>query len=335
MMAHSLQTGGGPDMGFAERALMRVAHVLGIAHSGTTIMDRILSSYPGVIGLGEAQKMWVKMQRGTLREAHPCPCGETHLTCPFWGKVLDRDYDTSDGFFRRLVEVGQAEGHALMVDTSKALLSSEAYSRLRKEGLIDEFLQIRLIRDPRGWVHSMVRREEIDPNDVNAIRALFYRWLFSYVKLDRKTARSGNTLVYVWYDKLALEESQNKLAELIGLPLPPGGQISLKDANQHAIAGNKFVHAPGRERLRYDGGWLANRLLEDLYADMPGVRAYYHEAQKLHLTKDGRMRHERSVAVEPDMINESALSGEFSALEEQARMLESVAQLPGTFREAA
>ena len=106
--------------------------------------------------------------------------------------------------------------------------------------------------------------------DVDAVRALFYRWLFSYAKLDRKTAKAGNTLVYVWYDKLAIEESQNKLADLIGLPLPPGGTISLKDANQHALAGNTFRHSSGRERLRYDASWLENN--EAIYLNAVPVR---------------------------------------------------------------
>jgi hypothetical protein len=306
---------------------MRVAHVLGIAHSGTTIMDRILASYPGVIGLGEAEQIWKKISRSTLRKGHMCPCGEPRETCPFWSRVLDPLPASPEEFFKRLVAVGKGQGNSFIVDTSKALLSSSMFGQMRAEGSIDEFIQIRLIRDPRGWVQSMIRRNKIASSDVNAVRALFYRWLFSYAKLDRKTSKAGNTLVYVWYDKLAIEESQNKLAELIGLPLPPGGTISLKDANQHALAGNTFRHSSGRERLRYDASWLENKLLEDIYAELQPVRDYYHEVQKLHLIKGGFMSHGSGNAL-PDEIGAAGVSGDFGSIDKEARLLASEAELP-------
>lgn len=300
---------------------MRAAHVLGIAHSGTTIMDRILSSYPGVIGLGEAQQMWKKLDRGTLRENHMCPCGQQHQTCPFWGGVLGRTYRTPEDYFARLVEQARELGFELVVDTSKAFLSSGAFTTLHSGGVLDEVIQIRLVRDPRGWVRSMIRRNGIDRGNVNAIRALFYRWLFTYVKLDRKVIASDSRVIYVWYDKLALEESQNRLAELIGLPLPPGGQISLAHAAQHAIAGNKFVHSSARDHIRYDGSWLGDAQLDDIYAGLPALRAYYHEVQRLHLTCEGKMLHDRSVEVGQAEIDAAEESGRFEDIEEQAGLL--------------
>jgi hypothetical protein len=307
---------------------MRVALVMGVGHSGTTIMDRILSCYPGVIGLGEVEQMWRKIERGTLREAHQCPCGATHVDCPFWSKILTKPPASADAFFRALVTTAKKQKYGMLVDISKSLIGSGHYGAMRKDGTIDEFIQLRLIRDPRGWVQSMIRRYDIAPDDANAIRGLFYRWLFSYVKLDRKTAKPGNSRLYVWYDKLVIEESQNKLAEALGLPLPEGQLISLKDANQHAIAGNKFVYSPGRERLRYDGSWLENKLVEDIYAELGPIRDYYHEVQKLHLVRDGQMMTTASIFVGQPDIAEAGKTGEFAAIAGQARLLEPAAKLP-------
>lgn len=37
---------------------MQVIQVAGLAHSGTTILDRVLSCFPGVVGLGEVEQIW-------------------------------------------------------------------------------------------------------------------------------------------------------------------------------------------------------------------------------------------------------------------------------------
>ncbi|MCX7619056.1 hypothetical protein [Tepidiforma sp.] len=266
---------------------MQVIQVAGLAHSGTTIMDRILSCFPGVVGLGEVEQIWKKAQRGTVAGAR-CPCGETPAGCPYWGRILARPHPTQEHFFRAVVEAAASAGQTAVVDTSKALVGVSHYARLRATGEVGGVIMLRLLRDPRGWVHSMMRRNDIAPDDVVAIRGLFYRWLLGSLRLDIRAHRPDVEKLYVWYDKLVLDREEALLGRRLGLPEPAGG-ISLRDANQHAVAGNKFVFSERRASLSYDGRWLANRHIEDVYATLPTVRHYYHEAQKLHLMPRGRL----------------------------------------------
>lgn len=315
---------------------MQVAHVLGLAHSGTTIVDRILASYPGAAGLGEVERLWRRVEQGTASESLPCPCGATALACPFWSAILSRNHATQEDFFRAVVETGERQGYRLLVDTSSSLAGSSHYGRMMTAGVLDGLVHIRLVRDPRGWVHSMMRRNEIDASDVTAIRGLFYRWLISSIGLDHQANRPGANRIYVWYDKLVLGRGQNELAELMGLSMPEGGEISLDRANQHAVAGNKFVFSDRRASLSYDPRWLESIVLNEIYAELPAVRAYYHEVQKLHLTKGMRMTQLPKIdRVAKRRLMQAIACGAFAIVEEAVSDLSVVADLSPSKAEVA
>ncbi|MBS7788968.1 hypothetical protein KTR66_03120 [Roseococcus sp. SDR] len=267
---------------------MQVIQVAGLAHSGTTVTDRILSCFPGVVGLGEVGQLWIKAENGTFDNSR-CPCGETAPGCPYWGRILSRRHPTQEQFFRAVVESAAHGGQKTLVDTSKAMAGVSHYARLRDRGEVDRVVMLRLVRDPRGWVHSMMRRNEIAADDTTAIRGLFYRWLLGAIRLDRRAHRPDVEKIYLWYDKLVLERQEAQLGKQLGLP-EVEGEFSLLNANQHAIAGNKFVFSERRATLSYDGRWLSNRHIEDVYATLPTVRHYYHEVQKLHLLTTGQLR---------------------------------------------
>jgi len=267
---------------------MRIVYILGLAHTGTTIIDRILSCYPGVIGLGEVEHIFKKIDRRTIHKLN-CPCGATSTECPFWGHLTAKRYGSTAEFLMDVVNTARSQGYSTIIDSSKSVGTSTQYSQMAGRGEISDLSVLRIVRDPRGWVHSMMRREKIPPTDHATLRGLFYRWLLSSIKLDTKVQRKSDRLIYVWYDKLILAREEDRLADLVGLPPAPNDEISLHTANQHAIAGNKFAFSKKREKLTYDTRWLESPLIEDIYASLPVVRSYYHELQKLHLDKEARL----------------------------------------------
>jgi hypothetical protein len=267
---------------------MRVVYILGLAHSGTTIIDRILSCYPGVIGLGEVEHIIRRIDRGSAHNLN-CPCGAKSSECPFWKGITTRRYDAHGDFFADVARTARDQGYSTLVDSSKSVGTSAQYHRLLAGGDISELAILRIVRDPRGWVHSMMRRESVDPADQEALRELFNRWLLASMKFDAKVRRRKENTIYVWYDRLILGREENKLAALLGLPPAPDDEISLASANQHAMTGNKFAFSKKRERLTYDTRWLESPLIEEVYASLPLVRSYYHELQKLHLDRGAQL----------------------------------------------
>ena len=64
-------------------APVRVLFLAGMGRSGTTLFERVLSSVPGVVGVGELMHMW---ERG-LQADELCGCGQPFSACSFWSTV--------------------------------------------------------------------------------------------------------------------------------------------------------------------------------------------------------------------------------------------------------
>lgn len=61
-------------------------YFVGSGRSGTTLINGILGSVPGVFAGGELRYVW---QRGVV-ENHLCSCGQPFDRCPLWTEVMDR-----------------------------------------------------------------------------------------------------------------------------------------------------------------------------------------------------------------------------------------------------
>ena len=62
--------------------------VTGFGRSGTTLVNTILGSTPGVFAAGEVRFLW---ERGLL-EGRACGCGEPVRSCPVWGPVVEKAF---------------------------------------------------------------------------------------------------------------------------------------------------------------------------------------------------------------------------------------------------
>jgi len=63
---------------------LRVLYVLGIYHSGTTVLSNLIGQLDGFFSVGELRTVWRKMTVPGTR----CGCGERLRACPVWGRVL-------------------------------------------------------------------------------------------------------------------------------------------------------------------------------------------------------------------------------------------------------
>lgn len=62
--------------------MTKVVYILGAGRSGSTLLERLLSSAPGVAALGEAHCLW-RLDIGALS----CACGAPVADCDFWLEV--------------------------------------------------------------------------------------------------------------------------------------------------------------------------------------------------------------------------------------------------------
>lgn len=76
----------------------RLLFIIGEGHSGSTILDTILSSHSQIFGVGEVYALARTVKTGEL-----CCCGEPVESCEFWSKIrFDEKWREKLGLIPRL-----------------------------------------------------------------------------------------------------------------------------------------------------------------------------------------------------------------------------------------
>lgn len=136
--------------------MTKLIYIGGYGHSGSTLLEYLLASSPGVVACGEVSS--VLRQRG--RKAK-CTCGQLAKDCPVWGP-LQAEPSALEGWSHEGLTLALFErigrDHAAMVDSSKTPWNSlVAPFRLRRE-IGKGFVLLHLVRDPRAVSWSAVKK---------------------------------------------------------------------------------------------------------------------------------------------------------------------------------
>lgn len=67
---------------------LRVVFIAGAGRSGSTLLDRLLGSLPGVVAAGELRHAW---QLGVIQDEY-CGCGQRFRSCGTWQAVFQRAF---------------------------------------------------------------------------------------------------------------------------------------------------------------------------------------------------------------------------------------------------
>jgi hypothetical protein len=167
---------------------LRVIYVVGKGRSGSTLLDDLLGTLPGVASLGDVKPLW----GDGFREGYLCSCGAPAADCPVWrpaveaaiGGIEPRALDAVARLQERLWKwphvLALLLGARPRDDQRWALLMGRLYAeladRLDAETLVDsskfpvsagivglvpnvEPWVLHLVRDPRAVAHSYRRRK--------------------------------------------------------------------------------------------------------------------------------------------------------------------------------
>lgn len=232
----------------------RIIYVAGTRHSGSTLLDMLMSTHSQVIGIGEA-KMFA------LRPHTNCTCGADHWqTCPFWTGVDERmrsdngpgigyaDIESHDPetfsaynarFFRAIGEEGK---FPVVLDSSKDFtrLASLLASDLPVE-------VVHLVRDPRGVVFSGIRKKR----PIGAVCRRYVRTNVASAYLLRDKPH-----VEVRYEDLARhpERELARILDLVGLDIEHEQLADWRNVERHNFAGNR-MRTGGSKKIRPHEAW--------------------------------------------------------------------------------
>jgi len=273
----------------------KILYVLGTQRGGTTIAGRVMGQVPGFAFLGELRKLW---QVG-LPEGRRCGCGKGYEACEVWSAVLPkvlaatdavqaqrwqeaaapdrrsslRAWQLSRGGGRAgkpavqryesllaatYVALAEATGARVLVDTSKLPADAVLVSHM---GDVDPYF-VELVRDPRGTVHSALRRSG-DMAGLHARQGVAGSagWLVRHLAATALRRQVGpERSLMVTYERL-VSDPRGVLDEIAGLvgepplegPVVVDGRVAL-DVAHTPIGGGRF--GPASVELTRDDRWV-------------------------------------------------------------------------------
>jgi LPS sulfotransferase NodH len=269
-----------------------VLFIVGASRSGSTLLERLLNELPGVMSVGELQRVW---RRGFV-ENQLCSCGQPFQDCPFWGEVRQRlqadgslaDVGTVDALSRRAFRRGlrplptgeailahwsrlfgaiaDVSGARWLVDSSKDPVYAARLARL--PGFQTRYLH--LIRDPRAVAYSKMRRRlRPEIHWAEAYMATRSAWgsAGSWNRTHRLAEAAHRAVGRPWqrlrYEDLAADP-RGALSPLVSaLDLPATGVDPLAFLGDgvarvgvgHSVSGNPMRFDHGELRVAPDQEW--------------------------------------------------------------------------------
>ncbi len=286
-------------------------YVAGYGRSGSTVLDMLLDSRDGVVGLSEVTHLFQY-----LHEGKSCSCGESVLDCQFWAPVIAdlkkshvdnwqklaritkkleaRPVWWSSLFLRKELSVyGRAwslvfESIAktnqirLIVDSSKTTRRTVSRMRLLSKVCHFNVGMTHLVRDPRAVINSYLKGNNVELEKGNAVakKGGVFRVIPSWILTNlavHLTSRFTRKRVRVRYEDLVSDPSQqlSRIGNMLGLELAVT-DVQAEVSSGHGIAGNR-VRRQASQRLVLDEQWkqsLSNGKKRMAFVCWPFMKVY-------------------------------------------------------------
>jgi hypothetical protein len=244
-----------------------IVYIAGMPHSGSTLLDLMISTHSQVFSIGEAFQLAdyahtrrTKNERTKL--GNECTCGaETVWHCPFWpevDKLMQRKagiglrdlriQNPDPAIFRQhnkllFDSVAEVSGARVIVDSSKL---GRRLANLMAAGFAP-VTPIYLHRDPRGQIYSVIRRTQ-------------QRTLRPALRYCKETLQTASLLrrhphISVVYEDLVRNpgEQMQKIMESVGLPYE-STQMDWHKPVRHNLSGNAMRRSQD-SAVRVDEKW--------------------------------------------------------------------------------
>jgi hypothetical protein len=237
---------------------VRVIYIAGLGHSGSTFLELLLASHPGVVGLGE-----IGLQVEMLLQNDPasvgkeaCSCGVPWSECAFWGELVATHWtdahEVYESVFARFEKMFPGMAAA---DSSKGFRHLERYAGTNLKNDVRALL---IIRDYRGWALSRSNTNEKKQRSDHGYVLNCYRWMFSTARLIRSLSKTQE-FVYLAYEDLVFnpEVVLPETCEALDLAFEDS---MMEDAPKaHNVLGNGMRKKFQKTRkVQYDHSWMTD-----------------------------------------------------------------------------
>jgi hypothetical protein len=256
-----------------------VIYIVGLSHSGSTVLDMMLTTGGKAVGMGQ---IWTVLREESARRlTRVCSCGASAPECPVWGPVIARlgeagaPSEGRDRYELVLQSVARHYGSELAI-----IDSSKHASHLAILAEIPD-LQLKVlhnIKDVRAFTISTLDNAKRKTNKRLLPEKVFLQWYRdnrnSYTEATRALGQPPHRVMYEGLC-LATDCVTERLAEVLGENYIDA-EAPLNSGHTHIIAGNRLSQRQEvkSKPLAYDYRWLVRSEWLRPYALLPIVRHY-------------------------------------------------------------
>lgn len=277
---------------------IKVVYLTGFWFSGATILGRSLKSSNEAIYVGEIRDYWTK----GLKKNDLCSCGERFKSCNFWTRVTEeyisafptedigkvsndlselektKNYfklrkflkSKDDNHIRELLNtylkhteklyeiISRVSGKDIIIDSSRLpgrLLALSFSTAI-------EIFPIYIIRDPRGVVNSLIKKDIRRFGKVeNSTFKHILTWnIKNLLSLDSINILNSNDTLYLEYKNFTTNPAKvlEKIKKTLNCSLnyeQENGKVSLFLEPGHVFTGNRSRHDAGKITIAEDTKW--------------------------------------------------------------------------------
>ena len=267
---------------------MKFLYVLGLEHSGTTLISHLLGQHERFLAVGEVAAFFspTHMQSylrkwGDYDDARMCSCSEQWQDCDFWGNLIDlAGHKSSDGLLKKyklLFDYCNQKYVAdkVLVDSSKSLstltllLENAEYLGISR----DDIFVVYAVKDVRNFATSIAAKEGEKRSIVATYRS-FNWWLGENKAALNYLRQSKVNFELYFYDAFAQSANSSQgdddLSELLSPYFSALGYQSVEfstvaHSQSHIAMGNKNFIMRKHEGISYDDRWTKNVISRLVY----------------------------------------------------------------------
>lgn len=252
-----------------------VLYIAGLAHSGSTILARVLGEIEGLFAAGEVYALSERITNGDR-----CGCGVALADCPFWKSVLRSAFPDGDALPRLRTERRWIHGRTLMSLTlgrdRKRLraygsdlarlyraIAAEAGCRVIVDSsksptfayIVDhapgvELRGVHLVRDPRATSYSW----SVDPHYHRTRGPVFgARWTLWNLELEALAARRRRRFVRLRLEDF-IRDPVHETRRVLSLVGADGADLPFVDGHAARLPSHHMVEG---HATRFDTGVIA------------------------------------------------------------------------------
>ena len=293
-----------PQQPTAEQRPLRILYITSRGHSGSTLLDLLISGHSALTSVGELKMLGSADRQRKLCSCHGLEPGE----CPYWHAVeqaleastglgfADLRLDSPDPWLNHRHNLALYESVAAVSGCRTIVDSSKSLPRLRDllqgQELYGgyELLPIHLLRGSLGLIHSYVKNGSIQSS--RDLASVCYNYASNYFRTD--ALLRGRPHLFVRYEHLARRPARELQRIMNALAIPfEQDQLDWGRGPRRNIHGNDMRFRAGGP-IRPDRSWRRGltllQILSVIWFTLP-VRVSWLGAPSRRLMETWRRRY--------------------------------------------